>query len=401
YMEKKLIVKEKGKVVADLPVELLTDVPTVTMPVKKAAYVEKALKERKPAIPSNLNDVMMKLLKSENIASKHWIYRQYDTEVGDRTVLKCGEADAGLLRINDKKAVAIKSDCNYKHCYLDPYAGSAGSVFECARNLAAVGAIPIGMVDNLNFGNPKNPEVFWQFSESVKGMADALNSLQVACVGGNVSFYNEDDVTGKAIKPAPVVLMVGLLENMDLIVTPEFKLPDDVIVIFGETAAELGGSEYYAVNFNIDGGIPPAVDFDSEKAVLSLVHEANKRKLLTACHDVSAGGIGVALAEMSIKSNLGAEIFIDKLPQKAKRLDPDDLIFSESYGRLIVTTREPDKVLKLATEKGVKAASVIGKVTAEKRLVLMDSQENRRRLVDLSIMMMRDEYENSIERKMR
>ncbi|MFH0972172.1 MAG: phosphoribosylformylglycinamidine synthase subunit PurL [Candidatus Micrarchaeota archaeon] len=398
--DRRFVVKEKGKVVADIPVELLTDVPTIIMPTKKASYLEKLLKERKPHPPLNINEVMTKMLQSENIASRHWVTQQYDTEVGDRTVLKCGEADAAVLRINDKKAIAIKSDCNFRHCYLNPYAGSAGSVFECAANLAAVGAIPIGITDNLNFGNPKNPEIFWQFSESIKGMADALNALQVQCIGGNVSFYNEDDVTKKAIKPAPVVVMVGLIENMENIVTPEFKSPDDLIIVVGETSGELGGSEYYNLHFGIDGGIPPSINFEELKKTLAFIQEAVKRKLLNSCHDVSTGGVGIALAEMSIKSNLGAEVFLDKLPVKSKRMDADDLLFSESYGRFIVTTKEPQKLMKLASDKGVKAA-MAGRVSLEKRLTIIDSSESHRRVVDLAITSMKDDFLNSLERKMR
>ncbi len=395
---KRMVVKERGKIVCDVPVELLTDVPTVVMPSRKPADLERLISSRKPYTPSNLNDVLIKLLKSENIASKHWIYVQYDTEVGDRTVVKCGEADAGVLRINDRKAIAIKSDCNYKHCHLDPYNGAAGSTMECSRNLAAVGAIAIGAVDNLNFGNPKKPEVFWQFSESIRGMSDALNALQVPCVGGNVSFYNEDDVTKKAVKPAPVVLMVGLIESIENIITPEFKAAGDAIILVGSpTASELGGSEYFAVQFEMEGGVAPKVNFEEEKKGISLILEANKRKLLNACHDVSEGGLGIALSEMSIKGNLGAEVHLDKVPLKLNKMEPDEILFSESYGRFLVTTKESEKFLKLASEKGVNAA-IIGRVSTEKRLTVFDLQQKR--AVDLAITSMRDEFENALERMM-
>ncbi|MEK6953748.1 MAG: phosphoribosylformylglycinamidine synthase subunit PurL [Candidatus Micrarchaeota archaeon] len=397
--EKKLVVRDNGKIIADLPVDLLTDVPTIDLPSKKPAYLEKKLKEKKPNSPINLNDVMTKMLQSENIASKHWIYEQYDTEVGDRTVIKDGEGDAAVLRIGDKKGIAIKTDCNFKHCYLDPHAGTMGSVLEAARNVTAVGAIPIAVADNLSFGNPTNPEVFWQFTESVKGMAQALKVLGVPVIGGNVSFYNEDDVSHVAIKPAPVVVMLGLLESLENIMTLEFKAADDAILLVGETGLELGGSEYYSVQFGIDGGTPPAADAEEEKITMAFVHEAIKRKMLNACHDVSMGGLAIALSEMSIKSNLGASVFLNDVLKKAKNLESDDILFSESYGRFVITSKEPQKLMKFAQERGVKIA-MIGRVSADKRLTIIDSPESHKKVVDLAITSMRQDFETSIERKM-
>ncbi len=396
--EKRLVVKERGKVVADLPIELLTDVPTVELPAKKPEYIAKLVKEKKPFAPKNLNEVMTKLLQSDNIASKRWVHEQYDTEVGDRTVLKCGEADAAVLRIGNKKAIAIKSDTNFRQGYLDPYAAAAGSVFECARNLAAVGAMPLAIADNLNYGNPANPEIYWQVTEGVKGMADALNELQIACIGGNVSFYNEDDVSKKAIKPAPVVIMLGLIENIENITTPEFKAPEDAIIIIGETAAECGGSEYYYTYFEMEGGSPQKVIFENERNNIAFVQEANKRRLLNACHDISTGGVGIALAEMSIKSNLGADVYLEKLPCRERNIEHDELLFSETSGRFIITSKEPQKLLRLAQEKKVKA-EIVGRVTVEKRLTIFDSEQNRKRLVDLATTSMRDDF-FSLARKM-
>ncbi|MFH1750870.1 MAG: phosphoribosylformylglycinamidine synthase subunit PurL [Candidatus Micrarchaeota archaeon] len=397
--DRKLAVKENGRSMADMPIEILTEVPTLTLPATKPHYIEALLKQKKPYLPQNLNDIMMALLKSENIASRHWIYRQYDTEVGDRTVIKDGQADSAVLRISDKKGIAIKTDTNFRHCFLDPYNGSAGSVFEAARNITAVGGIPLAISDNLNFGNPNNPEVYWQFCESVKGMAEALKTLSIPVIGGNVSFYNEDDVSGKAIKPAPVVVMLGLLDSLDNICTMEFKSADDAIMVIGETAPETGGSEYFSAIFGLEGGIPPAPNFEAEKAGMALVHEAIRRKLVSACHDVSMGGLGIALAEMSIASNLGAQVFLNMLHPKGKRMDPDDILFSESYGRFVLTTKEPQKLAKLAEEKGVKITN-IGRVLLERRLTIMDSPDSRHRLVDLAITSMKDDFEGEIERRM-
>lgn len=398
--DKLMTVKDHGKVIAQMPVELLTNVPTVAMPSKKPTDLEILLKEKKPFTPENLNEIMEKMLQSENIASKHFIYQQYDSEVGDRTIIKCGEADAAVLRISDKKAIAIKSDCNFRQVNLDPYGGTVGTVFECIANLAAVGAIPIAVTDNLSFGNPQKPEIFWQFSESVKGMSKALALMGIPCIGGNVSFYNEDDVSHRAIKPAPVVIMLGLIDSIENIVTLPFKSADDAIILVGQTANELGGSEYHSLIFNLDGGTPPLADMEQLKKNISLIQEANKRKLMNACHDVSMGGIGIALAEMSIKSNLGAMVHLDKVPGKIKGMQEDDVLFSESYGRFVVTSKEPQKFIKLAQEKGV-MAEIIGRVTNEKRLAIFGNSQNSKKAVDLAITSMKDDFENSYGRKMR
>ncbi|MBU1198141.1 phosphoribosylformylglycinamidine synthase subunit PurL [Candidatus Micrarchaeota archaeon] len=392
--EPQFVIEFEGRVVAEIPVDLLTDVPTISMPVKVPEYVKTLAKQKRPPVPENLNHVFMNMLRSDNLASKRWVYQQYDHEVQARTVLKAGDTDAAVLRLTEKKGLALKTDCVYRLSYLDPYSGGAESVLECARNLAAVGAVPVGMVDNLNFGNPNDPAVFWQFSESVRGIADACKMLQIPCVGGNVSFYNEDDRTKEAIKPAPVILLVGVVEDMARITEMRFRNTEDSIVIIGETAPELGGSEYAHSILKWEGGKAPSVDLDREKRTLSIILEANKLRLISSCHDVSSGGFGLALAEMCIRSNMGAEVQLDRLPSKGK-LQADEIMFAETPGRFLVASREPQKLLNLAKSRNVKA-EIIGKPVLEKRFVLFDSESSRKRVVDCAVTAMRDEFERRI-----
>ena len=212
--------------------------------------------------------------------------------------------------------------------------------------------------------------------------------------------YNEEDTSRKAIKPSPVSLAVGLIDNLENITSLEFKQEGDSIVMIGNTAQETGGSEYFSVIFGLEGGVPPVIDFEAEKNAAYVVHESIKRKLVNAAHDLSSGGLAISIAEMCIKGNLGAEITLEAVPSKVKQMDADDLLFSESYGRYVLTTKDPQKILKIAEEKGVKA-SIIGRVMAERRLTAFDSSERKQKIIDLAITSMRDEFENSIERKMR
>ncbi|MEM3587672.1 MAG: AIR synthase related protein, partial [Candidatus Jordarchaeaceae archaeon] len=201
-----------GSLVAEVPAKLLAEAPVIDRKAEKPAYIDILKSVEKPPMPDNLSETLIQLMGSENIASKEWVYRQYDHEVGVRSVIKCGEGDAAVLRIlGEDKGIAVSSDCNSKHCYLDPYNGGAGAVAESCRNVAAVGAVPLAIVDGLNFGNPEKADVFWQFREVVRGIADMCETMQIPCVGGNVSFYNEDEVTKKAVKPTPIVIALGVL----------------------------------------------------------------------------------------------------------------------------------------------------------------------------------------------
>lgn len=374
-----LRVKERGRVVAEVPVRYLTEECPVYVREKRPptylaelqAYDWSALPE-----PEDYDRVVLKLLSSPNIASKEWVFRQYDYMVRTDTVIRPG-ADAAVLRIKGtKKGLALTTDGNGRYCYLDPERGGALAVAEAARNLSCVGARPLGVTDCLNFGNPEKPEVAWQFYHCVLGMSQACTRLHTPVVGGNVSFYNETN--GEAIYPTPVVGMVGLLEDMERRCTPGFKEEGDVVLLLGETQDELGGSEYLAFIHGIVAGRPPALDLEREAAVQEMARQCIGRGLVRAAHDCSEGGLAVTLAEMAISGRIGAAITLEE------NLRADSLLFSESPSRIIVSAR-PEKVgdiLALASEfqVPVKILGTCGGPTLNisaggKRLVNLDLEE--------------------------
>jgi phosphoribosylformylglycinamidine synthase len=335
-----LVVKDGEKILASVPAKLLSDPPVIQREARKPDYLDKLRNIDLPPMPNDLTNALYRILSSPNVASKEWLYSQCDHEVGIRTILKHEDADAAVMGIPNGKAIALTTDCNSRHCYLDPYNGGAGAVAEACRNVVATGGEPLAIVDCCNFGNPENPEVFWQFKEAVRGMADMCKGLSVPCVGGNVSFYNEDGRTGKAVKPCPGVVALGLIDNLDSITPMPFQNPGDVIVMVGETFGELGGSEYYHVVHGLEGGNPPKADPARERKSIDAVLAVIRKGHVRSAHDCSRGGLGVALATMAIKSGLGATIELEKVP--SQNLRPDELLFSETHSRFILTTRESD-----------------------------------------------------------
>lgn len=389
-----LVIKRDGKIAARMKPELLADAPVILRKAKRPTYITKLRKMPKPSMPRNLADTLYRLLAAPNIASKEWVYRQYDHEVGVRTILKPGDSDAAVLRVLEvpNKAIAVKADCNSRHCYLDPYNGHAGAVAEAARNVVAVGAEPIAMVDGCNFGNPEKPDVFWQFFEAVRGMADMCKALRIPCVGGNVSFYNEDERTGKAVKPTAMVVVVGLIENLAWATTLSLKEVGEVIIALGETHPELGGSEYYYEIHNVEGGKAPKADPKCEKASMNTVLQSIRAGYVTAAHDCSKGGIAVALALMAIKGGLGVDVDLEKM--SANKMGWDELLFSESYARFIVTAKKEyaAQILKLAKKNGT-LASVIGTVTLGDRFLLTSG---RKPIVNCSVRKMSEIWSQTI-----
>jgi phosphoribosylformylglycinamidine synthase subunit PurL len=289
------------------------------------------------AAPADLGAALKQLLGSPNIASKEWVYRQYDHFVRSNTVVAPG-ADAAVIRLKGtKKALALTVDGNSRYCFLDPYVGGALTVVEAARNLACVGARPVGLTDCLNFGSPESPEVMWQFAQVIRGMRDACSALKVPVVSGNVSFYNETD--GVPIYPTPTVGMVGLLQKVERVVTPWFKSAGDAVVLLGRTREELGGSEYLKQIHGIVKGTPPWIDLKLEQAVQNCCLEAIDREILRSAHDVSDGGLAVTLAECCIggpEKPLGVRI------ESHEMIRGDALLFSESQSRIIVSVKESD-----------------------------------------------------------
>lgn len=392
-----VVVRYGENVVADIPARMITKVPVARREAKKPNYLAGARKNKKPEIPSDLSETLVKLLSSPNIASKEWIFRQYDFEVGVRTVLKPNDGDAAVLRlIGTDKALAVKVDGNSRRTYLDPYHGGASALAEACRNVAAVGAQPIAMVDHCNFGNPEKPDIFWQFREAVKGMADACRALDVPCIGGKVSFYNEDSTTGKAIKPSPVVAVLGLIEDMNHLATIPWKEHGESIYIVGKTRCELGGSEYYNYIHNVQEGQPPRFAGSEEKRSITLAYKSISRGLTETVHDCSDGGLAVAIAEMCILSGLGAEIDLAHIPRDRMRID--ELLFSESNSRFIMTVsrKNLDEFLSLASRIGAKVAE-IGRVTDTGELAML---EGGKRVLNSAVEIMRKAWSDSIPRSM-
>jgi phosphoribosylformylglycinamidine synthase len=329
----RMVVTQEGEVVADLPTELLADPPLVEReaikPEKDEKYVE--------VEDGPIDEALLNLLSSPNLASKKWVYRQYDHEVQIRTVVKPGD-DAAVLRVDDEKAFTLTSDCNSIHCYLNPYHGGAGAVAEAIRNVVAMGSEPLCMVDCLNFGNPEKPEVFWQFKECVQGMSDMANRFQLPVTSGNVSFYNETE--GVTVNPSPVVSVAGVM-NLKDIRTMAFKNEGDKILIIGATRAEMDGSEYHKTIHGLVQGEAPQVNIEEEyasaQAILELIQN-DENGQVTAVHDLSAGGLGVTLAEMIIKGDMGASVNLSHVPG-IEGLSVPEILFSESHARYLVTVK--------------------------------------------------------------
>jgi len=282
------------------------------------------------------------MLSNPTIASKEWIYRQYDHEVGLRTMLKPGYADASVLRLDNGKFISVKLDGNSKQCYIDPYHGTLGCLSEACRNVACTGAYPIGIIDHLQFGSPENPEVFWSFRRAVSAINNYCKFMKIPVVGGKVSFYNE---TSKGpIKPTPVIGAIGLIEEKRLITQSSLK-DGDAIFIVGTTANETGGSEYYEYVHRITGGNVAKVDMTIDRLNLRSTLQLIGKNAVSCVHDCSKGGVAVAISEMAILGGVGFNIFIDKIPNSCSNID--SLLFSESHSRYVIGTQEPKTVEKI------------------------------------------------------
>jgi phosphoribosylformylglycinamidine synthase len=343
-------VEFKGEIVADIPIKLLAEgAPTCEMPASEPA--EKREWE-KPKLPADLKKTLMDVLSSHNVASKEWIYRQYDHEVQIRTKVKPGD-DASVLRIEGDKGIVLSCGCNPRHTMLDPYQGGKGTVYENAMNIAVKGGKGLALVDCLNFGNPQRPDIYWYLKHAILGLGDGSRELQIPVVGGNVSLYNESDEFDTAILPTPSIGVVGTTNNVSGTPLSSFANKGDTIILVGETKDELGGSEYYSLIDKKMDGNAPKVPENAVEIVDSVIKAVNTGKV-TSSHDVSLGGLGVALAEMC--TCIGANVDLSKA---CDGLRADDALFSESYVRAILTTSEPES-LKEAL-KGV-PCTIIGTV---------------------------------------
>jgi len=367
-------VLDNGKVVAEIPAKQLADdapiysreaTPKVT-DTKPDAEILASIKEPNAA---ESVDALKKLLAHPSIASKNWVYQQYDHMVRNGTTALPG-SDAAVFIIREAdKIVAATSDCNALYCALDPREGARIAVAEAARNLACSGAVPIAVTDNLNFGNPHKPENFWQLRECVEGLAEACVKFNTPVTGGNVSLYNENP--SGAIDPTPTVGMVGLIDNAKHITTQGFKSKGDVIILLGDLGQEIGASHYLKVLFGRKEGLPPRLDYDKELAIQDAVRSFIKMGLIKSAHDCSEGGLAVALAECCFAERLGAEVDLG-----STQLRLDTLLFNESQSRIILSVSQANAsaVLSLLQWRGIPARR-LGSVGGDNLIIRANGQE--------------------------
>ncbi len=242
------------------------------------------------------------ILTSPNIGDKSWVYQQYDQHVQTQTVKDAG-SDAAVIRLDNGKYIALSLDCNSFMVYIDPFNGTANSAAEAMRNLVAMGATPYALVDCLNYGNPEQPDSYWQFVESIKGLGQFSHDFQIPIIGGNVSFYNESVHNGKRerINPTPTIGMLGIIENENLLLQNSFQKTGNHIIVIGSTEGLLGGSEYLRYNHGIVTGPTPKYDYKRESNSIEAIINLNKNNLIESCHDVSNGGLVVSFHRFRMK----------------------------------------------------------------------------------------------------
>ena len=362
--DKMLRLHHNGQVVADVPADALAeDAPVYNMPSTEPAYYREnqAIKAEIPVV-ENVEETLMKLMQQPTIASKEWVYNQYDHMVRTSTVVSPG-SDAAVVRIRGtRKALAMTTDCNSRYIYLDPETGGKIAVAEAARNIVASGAEPLAITDCLNFGNPEKPEIFWQIEKATDGMSEACKVLKTPVIGGNVSLYNE--TSGEAVYPTPVVGMVGLIKDIDHITTQVFKNAGDLVYLLGETKDEFGGSELQKLTSGKIFGKAPELDLEVEEKNQKAVLKAIQEGLVASAHDLAEGGLAVALAESAIGSE-GLGVKVNTTGHAVSAL------FSESQSRFILTVKKEHQ----SEFEKVTSAALIGEITEQPTLQIVHDGE--------------------------
>jgi len=345
-----LVLRASGETAADIPVgPLVTEAPVYDRPWRRS--------DPEPEIePSSLADrdpleCLRRLLGSPPLASKRWIWEQYDHLVMGNTVIRPG-GDAAVVRVSPAgKALALATDCTPRYCRADPVRGGAQAVAESWRNLTAVGAEPLAITDNMNFGNPERPEIMGQFVGAIEGMREACLALDYPVVSGNVSLYNE--TSGRAVLPTPVIGGVGLIADARAAIDLSLKRDGDTVILIGETRGHLGASLYLREIEGREAGPPPRVDLIAERRNGDFVRRMIRDGLVAACHDLSDGGLLVALAEMAIAGLLG--VALDPMPTALPR---NAYLFGEDQGRYLIETSDPQPILDAALAAGVPARPI-------------------------------------------
>jgi phosphoribosylformylglycinamidine synthase len=343
-------IRWRGQVVADMKVAPLTDgAPVYRRPAREPKDLGKLQKAPKVPPPADPKRALLSLLDTPELGSKAWVYGQYDSTVRANTAAGPGGDAAVLLLKGTPLGIALTSDVNPVYCALDPFRGAMQAVAEAMRNLACVGAEPVGITDCLNFGNPERPEIMWQLREAIRGIAKACKAFEIPVVSGNVSLYNETE--GRSIHPTPTVAMVGVVPDIEGLPVAWFTTPGDRVVLLGKDRGEYGGSAYLRLLHGIEQGMPPEVDVAAEARLAELLRLLAFEKLLHTAHDVSDGGLAVTLAEATFGRGLGAELDLPVEPLE---------LFSETQARAVVAVapERVDEVLTMAREAKVPARDV-------------------------------------------
>ncbi|GLH65480.1 phosphoribosylformylglycinamidine synthase subunit PurL [Parageobacillus sp. G301] len=372
-----------GEVVAEIPVDALAkDAPVYHKPSKEPAYYREfqAMEPYVPAV-SNYEETLLSLLAQPTIASKEWVYQQYDYMVRTNTVVAPG-SDAAVLRIRGtNKALAMTTDCNSRYIYLDPETGGKIAVAEAARNVVCSGAKPLAITDCLNFGNPEKPEIFWQLEKAVDGMSEACRVLGTPVISGNVSLYNETN--GEAIYPTPVIGMVGLVEDIRHITTQAFQQAGDLIYVIGEAKQEFGGSELQKLLEGRIFGKAPEIDLATEAKRQQELLTAIQAGVVASAHDIAEGGFAVALAECVMSTNgLGAKVTVDG--------DITAQLFSETQSRFIVSVKKENQ----EKFEQLVEAELIGEVTNDGKLLV--ERASGEVVIQLSVEQMKSVWKGAI-----
>lgn len=325
-----------GEKVADVPADDLVlggGAPVYEREYREPAYyaINQKFNIDDVAEPANLVEVAEHLSAHPNLASKRWVTDQYDSMVGVQTMTANLACDAAVVAVKDtNKAIVLTTDCNSRYVYADPYKGTAIAVAEAARNITCAGGEPVAITNCLNFGNPYNPEVYWQFVSAIKGMGDACRKFETPVTGGNVSFYNQS-ADGGSVFPTPTIGMLGVMEDTENIMTADFKQPGDLIYLIGESVNDIASSQYLASWHKITACPAPYFDIEKEYATQQTIKELIKHRVLESCHDVADGGLYTCLLESAMPNGLGFDIETDAAIRK------DAFLFGEAQGRIVVT----------------------------------------------------------------
>ena len=350
-----------GEKVADVPVQPVSEeAPVLDRPVREPEYLKTVANVNMDKQISN-QIAFDELFSDMEVVDKSWIYSQFDSMVQTNTIKGPGSLDGSTIRIKETgKALSMSADCNTRFCYINPQLGAAAAVMESGRNVAMTGAVPKAITDCLNFGNPQNPEVMWQFKESCEGIKNACRALNTPVIGGNVSLYNETN--GVSVFPTPSIAMVGVNEDAQNVLPSKLQESGNVLYLLGDTYSEFGGSLYLKKLYGKVAGAHPKVDFEKELALWNTVIEANRAKLLKSAKDVNLGGVAISLAKMAVVGNIGVEANIS--------LEDSKDIFSESLSRSIVEVQlnNCEAFEKLASKNGVSYVA-IGKTGGDKVII--------------------------------